>query len=174
MSGLNPDWAGDLLSIQFQFDNVFHFNLEPLGHLGTDEHGVVPGELGHRLGQFLQPAVVGELSVVDRGIAADVEFDGVGRGIPISYARKAYGSHGNRFRGISCSVYPAIVQGFAPELLEVSAGVLLLPVGADKVVTRGVSLTGKKSDKLHCALAVVKRSNQRLNNADRAIVSASI
>ena len=77
MAGLNPDRAGDFLPVQLEFDHVFDFDLQPLRHLGTDEHGVVPGELGHRLGQFLQPAVVGELSVVDGGIAADVELDGV-------------------------------------------------------------------------------------------------
>jgi hypothetical protein len=50
MSGLNPDGAGDFLAIQFQLDDVFSFDLQPLRHLGTDEHGIVPGELGHRLG----------------------------------------------------------------------------------------------------------------------------
>ena len=78
MSGLNPDGACDFLAVQFEFDNVFRCELQALRHFGTDLHGVVPGELGHRLGKFLQPAVVGELSIPDGGVAADVELDGVG------------------------------------------------------------------------------------------------
>ena len=80
MSGLNPDGAGDFLTVQFKFDDVFGFDVQALGHRGTDLDGVVPRELVHRLGKFLQPAVVGELSVVDGGVAADVELDGVGIG----------------------------------------------------------------------------------------------
>ena len=78
MSGLNPDGALNLFAVQFEFDYVHRHDVETLGHLGADEHGVVPGELRHRFGEFLQPSVVGELSVVDGGIAADVELDGVG------------------------------------------------------------------------------------------------
>ena len=44
---------------------------------GTHQDRIVPGELVHRLGQFLQPAVVGELAVVDGGIAAEVDLDGL-------------------------------------------------------------------------------------------------
>ena len=80
MSGLNPDGAGDFFAVEFELDHVFDFDLETLRHLWADEDGVVPGELGHRLGQFLEPAVVGELAVVDGGVAADVELDSVGIG----------------------------------------------------------------------------------------------
>src|SRR5580704_9844422 len=80
MAGLNPDGAGDFFAVQFKLDHVFRGNLQPVGHLGADQDRVVPGELGHRLGQFLQPAVVGKLSVVDGGVAADVELDRVGIG----------------------------------------------------------------------------------------------
>ena len=75
MARLNPYRAGNFLSVQLKLDDVFRFDLHPLRHFGADEHGVVPGELGHRLGQLLQPAVVGELAVVDGGIAANVEFE---------------------------------------------------------------------------------------------------
>ena len=36
--------------------------------------GIVPGELGDRLGQFLQPAVVGEAAVVDRRVGPENHF----------------------------------------------------------------------------------------------------
>ena len=65
MAGLNPRGAFDFFAVEFQLEHVFGSNLHPLGHLGADLDGIVPGELVHRLGQFLQPAVVGELAVVD-------------------------------------------------------------------------------------------------------------
>ncbi len=66
------------------------------------------------------------------------------------------------------------MQRLAPELLEVSIGVLLLPVGADKIVSRCVGLAREQSDEFQRALAVVERRNQRLDDADGAIVGASI
>src|SRR5581483_3475999 len=69
MSGLNPYGAFEFPAVQFEFDNIFRGELQTVGHLGTNEDRVVPSELRHRLGKFLQPAVVGELAVVDRGIA---------------------------------------------------------------------------------------------------------
>src|SRR5580698_9936924 len=80
MPGLNPDSALSFLPVEFEFDYVIHGEVEALGHLGADLDGIVPGELRHRLGEFLEPAVVGELSVVDGGVAADVELDGGGVG----------------------------------------------------------------------------------------------
>jgi len=44
---------------------------EPLGGRRTDQRGVVPGELGHRIGRLLEPTVVGEPPVVDRGVLAE-------------------------------------------------------------------------------------------------------
>ena len=80
MPDLHPDRTRDFFAVEFEFDHVDGLYAQAVGHLGTHEHGVVPGELVHRLGQFLQPAVVGKLSVVDGGIATDVELDGVGVG----------------------------------------------------------------------------------------------
>ena len=66
------------------------------------------------------------------------------------------------------------MQGLAPELLEVGAGVLLLPVSASQVVSGGVGLAGEQRDEFQCALAVVERSDQRLDDADGAVVGAGI
>jgi hypothetical protein len=76
MSCLNPDWAVNFFSVQLKFDDIFGLDLQALRHLGADEDSVVPGQFRHWLGQFLQPPVVGELSVVDGGVAAEVELDG--------------------------------------------------------------------------------------------------
>ena len=66
------------------------------------------------------------------------------------------------------------MQRLAPELFEVCASVLLLPKGAHYIVTIDLSLAGEQRDKFNCALAVVKRRNQRLDDARRAVVGASV
>src|ERR1700688_562302 len=66
------------------------------------------------------------------------------------------------------------MQRLAPEGIEVRASVLLLPVRAYEVIARCVGLTRKQCNKFHRALAVIQRGNQRLNDTDRAVVSASI
>src|SRR6266700_639590 len=47
MAGLNPDGARDFLAVEFEFDYVFGRDVETLRHLGPDEDGVFPCELGH-------------------------------------------------------------------------------------------------------------------------------
>ena len=47
--------------------------------LRADEGGIVPSELGDGLRQFLEPAVIGEATVVNARIGAEDEFDFVGR-----------------------------------------------------------------------------------------------
>ena len=66
------------------------------------------------------------------------------------------------------------MQRLAPELLEVGAGVLFLPVGANQIVAGRVGLTGEQRDEFQSALAVIERSDQRLNDADGAVVRAGI
>ena len=50
---------------------------------------------------------------------------------------------GQRLRSECRALDPAIVERLAPELFEVSAGVLLLPVGADEIVSGGIGLAGE-------------------------------
>ena len=45
-----------------------------LRHGRTDEHSIVPGEGGERLGEFLQPAVVGKLAIPYGWIGAENQF----------------------------------------------------------------------------------------------------
>src|ERR1700690_1450895 len=75
MSGLNPDGACNLGSVEFERDHVHRLDAFARGHLRADLDGVVPRQLRERFWQFLQPAVVSELAVVDGGIAADVYFE---------------------------------------------------------------------------------------------------
>src|SRR5947209_60487 len=135
MSGLNPDWAGNFLSVQLEFDDVLAGDLQALGHFGAEEDGVVPGELRHWLGKFLEPAVVGELSVVDGGIAAEVELDGGGVGVADVQLRELPLLESNLLRSECGAFDPTVMQRLAPELIEVRACMLLLPVGTDKIVS---------------------------------------
>ena len=66
------------------------------------------------------------------------------------------------------------MQRLAPELLEVRAGVLLLPVGADEVVACRVRLAREQRDEFQSALAVIKRSDQWLNDADGTVIGAGV
>ena len=77
MAYLNPDWGRYFLSVEFELDQIFGLDSHALSHCGPHQDRVVPGELVHGLGQLLQPAVVGELAVVDRGIAAEINLDGL-------------------------------------------------------------------------------------------------
>ena len=148
MSGLDPDCALAFLAVQFEFDNVFRGELQALRHFGTDLHGVVPGELGHRLGKFLKPAVVRELSIPDGGVAANVELDGVGvSGLAFRWRDCRF--CGDRSRLERSAVNKAVVQRLPPELLEGSASEastsrcgLSLPVAANEIVTRGNGNSG--------------------------------
>jgi len=74
MSGLNPNRAVDFLAVQLQFDDIIGCQVQAVRHRGPDQNRIVPGHLGHGLGYFLQPPVVGELAVVDRWIATEVDL----------------------------------------------------------------------------------------------------
>ena len=54
--------AGDLEKRAGRIDT------EVLGKLRADEDGVIPRDLGDRIGALLQPAVVGEAAVIDLGV----------------------------------------------------------------------------------------------------------
>ena len=58
-----------------QLQHVAGLHAEAVRGGGAQDRGVVPGELGDRLGQFLQPAVIGEAAVVDRGVGAEDDFE---------------------------------------------------------------------------------------------------
>ena len=75
MPSLDPDRRRDFFPVEFELDQVFGLDSHALGHGRAHQHWIVPGELVHRLGQFLQPAVVGETAVVDGGIAAEINFN---------------------------------------------------------------------------------------------------
>src|SRR5204862_7577325 len=56
-------------------DDIVAADAESRRRRRAHESGVVPSQLGDRLGKFLQPAVVGETPVVDAGVGEKRELD---------------------------------------------------------------------------------------------------
>ncbi len=71
LAGQDDDGRVDLAAVERQGDDVLGGELQPLGGRRSDQRGVLPGQLGQGLRQLLQPSVVGELAVEDRGIGAE-------------------------------------------------------------------------------------------------------
>ncbi len=56
-------------------DDVFILDREARRRARTEECRIAPGQLGEGLGELLQPAVVGETSVVDAGVRQEAELE---------------------------------------------------------------------------------------------------
>src|SRR5581483_2971240 len=136
-------------------------------------HGIVPSELRHRLGQFLQPAVVGEATVVNRWIAAEVDFDCALSGRRCR-TREICVLCRNLLGLRSRAVDPTLLERLAPPQVEVGTGMFRLPVVLNDLVAGWLVLPSDVTQELDSTLAVIKRSNQRLHDADRAVISARI
>ena len=59
----------------FHVDQRFVLDAEFLCCFRTDQGRAAPGQLRHRVGQFLEPTVVGEAAVVDRPVATKNRFE---------------------------------------------------------------------------------------------------
>ena len=89
-AGLNPDAALDRATVRRDGNHVAVLPAELRRRLAADEHGVVPDELGNRVGQLLEPAVVRITTVVHARVAVEDDFELVlGRG-------RGCGRRGNR------------------------------------------------------------------------------
>src|SRR6266545_8282435 len=65
--GQDPDGNLERASREIETDHILARKTERLGSLRAHERGVVPRELGKRIGKLLQPSVVREAPVVQRG-----------------------------------------------------------------------------------------------------------
>ena len=79
-------------------DVVFLYAQFRQGRAGNDGR-VVPAQAGHGLGQFLQPAHVGETAVVDVGIGTEDDFELIFR-----VGRRNLGSQGYWGATFECGV----------------------------------------------------------------------
>ena len=144
---------------------------ELLGGLRRDERGVFPGQLGQRLRELLQPAVVGVRPVPDRRIGTEQQ-----------------GEAGFGFRSPACDVVAeldvlrrkcrvrddAVVERLAPRELRVAPRKLSAPEGLDDVVSRPIRLVREGREQLVGGLARKERSDERLKNRDRAVDGARV
>ena len=58
-----------------KLEDVFIIDSELLSQSWTQERGIVPREFRERLGQLLEPAIVGPAAVADRRIRAEHDFE---------------------------------------------------------------------------------------------------
>ena len=63
-AGQEEDWGQDLCALGGKLDQFVLLRADVPSRLLADHGGVVPGKPRHRVGQLLQPAVVGETAVV--------------------------------------------------------------------------------------------------------------
>ena len=86
--------------------------------------------------------------------------------------QREFGGHRLRRKGRARD--ESIVQRTIPPALEVRAGVLRLPVALGQLVAGCLVFIGQELDQLALAMSAIKRSNQRLNKAHRAVEGAGI
>ena len=139
--------------------------------LGADHRSVVPGQLGDRVGELLQPGVVGKAAVI--GLVVEGE-DGLERGL-------GGGSRRGQLRNLRRQRRPvpgggdgagrggelAAVERTAPGGLKV-AGDGGLPLVAHQVVARA-GLAGEAANELKIGDRLEQRGNERLLDAQRAV-----
>ena len=75
LAGRDPDRQPCRPALILQHDHVFVFQTEPLRKRRADERRVVPRQFGQGLGQFLQPAVIGEPAVPDCRVRTEEDFE---------------------------------------------------------------------------------------------------
>ena len=75
LAGRNPDGRLHPLPVRAQLHHIAVRHAQLVGARGADQSGVVPSQLGEGLGQFLQPTIVREAAIPNRGIRAQDDFD---------------------------------------------------------------------------------------------------
>ena len=167
MTGRDPHRSSKGAALVFQLQHVLGVEVELLRSSGTDPRGVVPGHFVLRLGQFLEPAVVGPRSIPDGGIGPEDNLQTLDRrGLT---AGRGFG--GDVDGGKRAVRNYAIVQRLLPEHVEVG---LTLPILLDQLVSGFVRLTGECCDHFVRVLAAVERRDERLDEADGSVVAADI
>src|SRR5581483_8317192 len=71
----DPDGDFKLATAISQLHHVFTTDLEPSRRGDAHHRRVVPGQLGHWVGRFLEPAVIGEAAVVEARVLDEVDLD---------------------------------------------------------------------------------------------------
>ncbi len=156
----DPRRSSHDLAAVLNVDDVPIGETQTLGHRGRDEHDVVPGQLGERLGELLEPPVVCVSAVVDGRIRPEDDLGSLGGG------RRGTGGRLQRhlLGGEGCARDDPVIQHDAPAMLEIRGVQSALPVALDEIVRRRVGLTVENRDKLLRRPSPVQRIDQRLQD----------
>ena len=152
---------------------------EPLRGCRTHQGRVVPCQLGDRLGELLEPAIVCEAAVENSWVRLEKDFEFAGsRGLLRALPLLRPGPESDRLRVKSRVDNDAIVDRRLPEVLEVSRPSLLFPVAPPEpanqlVVRRSQSMSQKRKD-LVSRTPVVERFDKGLHNAGCPIECAGV
>ena len=124
-----------------ELDNVLLLDPQPARQGRADQGGVVPGQARQRLGQFLEPGVVGESAVPDGRVGPEDDLQASalvaarGAGLGMSLPRGATALGFPRRAGDH-----ARAEGLVPGRLEVARERLAPPVVADDLQARPAGL----------------------------------
>ncbi len=148
---------------------------------GRNEDGVVPGELRHGLGALLQPAVVGEATVVHLGVhgEADLEAvlgDGDGRGGLGEQRAHAGGGDGDVGHRVGGAGEQAVVEELAETLFAVDAakGVQAGDGFVNERVGVGLGFAEDAGEDFELGEAAEEREDHRLHRHDGAVGGAGV
>ena len=153
-----------------QLDDVFVLDTEPACQGRAQERGIVPGEFGQRLGQLLEPAVIGEAAVPIVGsgrktisrLSGPSSAGAAGMAISLTLGETALG----------LLAVPAInpASRAVRQASSKSPGRFLAPpVVADDLQARSIGLAQEDGQQLVSRLALVERSDQRLLDRRRPV-----
>ena len=189
-TGHDPDGDVELAATHFEADHRRPGQLfrsgqnfaqtDILRRLRAQLEGVVPGQLGDRLGTFLEPAVVGGATVERGRIGPEDQLDLAGgfarQGARRGGDRAAGNGHGfNRGRG---SGHYTVVQTAAPETFEgataTGGGEVSLPGFAHQLHHRSVATAEQRRDHRQRRLGVVEGINERLDQGRGTVESAQV
>ena len=131
-------------------------------------------EFGDGLGQFLQPAEIGEAAVVNRGVWTEDDFQLAFQLVFVRRRGQRRAVNGGRLSGQRRAGYHAIVYRAPPPGFEIAALVLRRPIAFDDVVSARFRRVEEHLQHLVSGAAVVERLDERLLDGDRAIESARV
>ncbi len=171
-AGLNEERRAQGAALVGDLDQLAAIGVELLGGGGADEGRVIPGELGDGPRHFLQPAVVGEAAVVNRGVGAENQFE----------ARSGFagGGHGaglrrDRLRGQGGIGDQTVVNRTTPRGFEIAAAFVLRgPVALDDVHAAAQRGIAQHREYFGGGASAIQRLDQRLLQGDGSVISAAI
>ena len=169
----------EFATADFHLDDAVVLEAELFGRRRADECVVVPGDLGEKVGGFLQPRVVGEATVERTGRRCKHDFEFAvlhARAAELRRSQRRCGEGRDRDRGgrrcSSCD--ETIVHRLAPitraEQLPVASGV---ERGAHEHVT-GFAFAEDQAEQFARRDTAVDRHDERLTDGDGAIPRARI